>query len=207
PSGGRHKFYAYDPKVAVSGSNKLGSGIDISSNGHHVVLAPSYWPKADKFYRWVVPPLGTELPQLPKWVVEMLAPKPKRQPLKRINYGNMQGYRRQALADLEYQMRKIAGLAPFKAGAALGAYVRHKLLTDSEVEDAIMSACTQNGLCSKYSPNDLRGQIRNGLEKARGDALPPLARAHVMAKVGTDKWHQRNRLSPTKRPPGGDAPA
>ena len=127
PSGGRHKFYAYDPKVAVSGSNKLGSGIDISSNGHHVVLAPSYWPKADKFYRWVVPPLGTELPQLPKWVVEMLAPKPKRQPLKRINYGNMQGYRRQALADLEYQMRKIAGLtddrheAPFKAGAALGA--------------------------------------------------------------------------------------
>jgi hypothetical protein len=65
--------------------------------------------------------------------------------------------------------------------------VHHKLLTDRNVEDDIMSACSQNGACAKYSPNDLRRQIRNGLEKARGDALPPLARAHVMVGPGTDK--------------------
>ena len=191
-SGGRHLYYAYHPKVTISGAHKLGPGIDVKTDKSYVVLPPSFWTDTGTSYKWLVPPRGANLTPLPKWMIEDLALKlePKR-PLKRIDYGNMEGYRRQALADLDHQMHKIAGLtdgrheAPFKAGAVLGAYVLHKLLTVSDVEDAIMSACSQNGACSKYSPNDLRRQIRNGLEKARGDALPPLARVHVRCSNNT----------------------
>lgn len=185
PSGGRHLYFAYDDRVTVSGANKLGRGLDISTNGHYVVLPPSYWKHAGRGYAWVRPPLGTEFPKLPRWVIDAVKPKPivivKRKP---IDYSNMQGYQRQAAADLEATARRIAGLhdgrheAPFKAGASLGAYVHHALLPEHYLEEAIMSACVSNGALTKYSASDLRKQIHNGLARARGDSLPPLARAH-----------------------------
>lgn len=186
PSGGRHLFYAYDDRVCVSGSNKLGPGIDICTNGHAVTLPPSYNAERGKFYRWVRSPRGTDLPRLPRWVIDMLKPKPmpKVAPMPRIDFANLQGYRRQAMADLDRMAKRIAALAdgrheaPFKAGASLGVYVHHGVLDPGLLEQAVMAACQSNGALTKYKPQDLRKQIANGILRARGDHLPRLAREH-----------------------------
>ena len=74
--------------------------------------------------------------------------------------------------------------APFKVAARLGKYVHNALITDSDLESAILDACGSNGALRKYGREDLRKQIRNGLNKAQGDALPPLARVHFPADQG-----------------------
>jgi Bifunctional DNA primase/polymerase, N-terminal len=191
---GRHLYYAFDDRVAVSGSNKLGrrtkdpkevTGIDILTTGHAVTLPPSYSRQHNRQYLWVRAPMGSEFPRLPKWVIDTLKPVPPPiVPMREIDYSNLQGYQRQALADLDEMRRRVAALrdgrheAPFKVGAALGAYVHHRVLNVSDVENAIMGACQRNGALRKYRPNDLRKQIMNGLAKARADSLPPLARTH-----------------------------
>jgi hypothetical protein len=77
PRGGQHLYYAYDPRVATSGANKLGQGVDVKSNGNYIVLPPSYWSEAGTGYKWVFGPKGPRLPKLPVWAVEMLTPKPR----------------------------------------------------------------------------------------------------------------------------------
>src|SRR5207244_12175072 len=130
---------------------------------------------------------GADLPGGPRRAVRALQPPPEpvRKPLMQVELGNLQGYRRQALADLDEATRKLATLsdgrheAPFKVASALGKYVAHKLLTESDLEDAVIDACSHNGALKKYSRNDLLKQIRNGLKKASRDDLPALARAHA----------------------------
>jgi hypothetical protein len=192
PSGGRHLFFAYDERVSVSGSNKLGRGVDVSTNGHAVTLPPSHFSKTGKVYRWVRPPRGNELPKLPRWAIAVLKPKPEplRKPMRPIELGHLTGYRRQALVDLDEAVRRLAALhdgrheAPFKVASALGKYVHHDLLEPSDLESAIMDACAANGALKKYRSRDLLSQIRNGLAKARNDALPRLARIHRAVSTG-----------------------
>jgi hypothetical protein len=99
---------------------------------------------------------------------------------KPIDFSNLTGYRRQALVDLDVAVRRLAVMsdgrheAPFKVAARLGKYVHNNLITEADLEDAILSACSSNGALSKYKREDLRKQIRNGLNKAKGDALPAL---------------------------------
>jgi hypothetical protein len=188
PSGGRHLYYAYDARCAQSGNNKLGPGIDVSSNGHYVVLPPSFWSEKAASYSWKRPPRGTTFQSLPKWVFEALAPRPapwRRQAAPQaIPYGHLQGYQRQAMADLDRAVRFVSNLrdgrheAPFKVGCELGAYVHHGLLKKDDLERAVMSACEVNGAVAKYGAYDLLKQIGNGLACARADGLPPLARVH-----------------------------
>jgi hypothetical protein len=109
---------------------------------------------------------------------------------KPIDLGNITGYQRQALADLDETCRRVAALqdgrheAPFKAAALLGKYVHNSLLTEADLEQALLSACGNNGALAKYKREDLCKQIKNGLNKAKGDALPPLARIHGPAQRG-----------------------
>jgi Bifunctional DNA primase/polymerase, N-terminal len=186
PRDGRHLYFAYDPRITVSKANALGSGIDVKTDGGYITAPPSFWRRNGRPYTWSRPPRGSDLPRLPQWVILALqpAPEPIRKPLKAIDFGNEKGYRRQALADLDEAIRRMAALsdgrheAPFKIASALGKYVTHKLLTESDIEDAVMNACSLNGALQKYTRTDLLKQIRNGLKKASGDNLPPLARVH-----------------------------
>jgi hypothetical protein len=101
-----------------------------------------------------------------------------------IEYGKLHGYHRQAMADLDRAVRFVSNLrdgrheAPFKVGCELGAYIHHGLLKKDDLERAIMSACEANGSLAKYKAMDLLTQLRNGLDLARADSLPPLARIH-----------------------------
>jgi hypothetical protein len=190
PRGGNHLYYAYDARVTVSKANALGPGIDIKTDGGYIVLPPSWWSEINAAYRWLTPPRGNCLPSLPRWAIEALRPPPPqvRQPMKPIDLANLKGYRRQAMADLDEAMRSMAQLhdgrhdAPFKVAALLGKYVFHNLLTEADLESAVLSACAANGALMKYTPADIKSKIRRGLEKARNDSLPRLARVHPPAQ-------------------------
>jgi hypothetical protein len=190
PRGGNHLYYAYDPRVRVSRANALGPGIDIKTDGGYIVLPPSWWSEVNAAYRWLAPPRGNCLPSLPRWVIEALKPPAQqmRQSMKSIDLGDLKGYRRQAMADLDTAMRSMAQLqdgrhdAPFKVAAQLGKYVFHNLLTEADLESAVLSACAANGALMKYTPADIKSKIRRGLEKARNDSLPRLAHEHAHAQ-------------------------
>lgn len=88
PQGGFHMFFAYDKRIGNSVGSKtngLGPGLDVKSKGGYVVLAPSYWDgyKRGKLelpggghYVWIKAPLGTHLPTIPGWMIDILMPKP-----------------------------------------------------------------------------------------------------------------------------------
>jgi Bifunctional DNA primase/polymerase, N-terminal len=183
PRNGRHLYYAYDRRATITKAHSLGQGIDTRGDGGYIVLPPSWWRDTQSGYRWVVPPRGSVLTPLPAWAIGALTPPPPRKvERKPIDLSNLTGYRRQALADLDEACRRMAALqdgrheAPFKTAALLGKYVHNSLLTEADLEQAILSACSSNGALRKYNRGDLCKQIRNGLNKASGDALPQLAR-------------------------------
>ena len=185
PTGGTHLFFQYDDRVSVSGSNKLGPGVDVITNGHACTLPPSCNLKAGGNYKWIRAPLGKHLPALPHWVIQACQPKPEPKVRKpNLDYGRLQGYARQAMADLERAVRKASQLTdgrhqePFRLAAALGRYVHHGALAAQTLEDAIVTACLSNGALKKYRLADIRAQVRNGLRRAAGDTLPRLSRAH-----------------------------
>lgn len=77
-NGGKHLYYAYEPELKNSKS-VLARGIDLKTSGGYVVAPPSVLT-GSRVYRWLVSPLGDNLPRLPRWAVEALKPKP--QPLR-----------------------------------------------------------------------------------------------------------------------------
>jgi hypothetical protein len=184
PRGGRHLYCAYDERVRVSKAGALGPGIDIKTDGGYIVLPPSWWAKQGAGYRWLVPPRGSRLPPLPRWVIQAVQPKPqpKRLPSTPLDVGNLSGDRRQAVADLQKLVQEMAQLgdgrhtAPFSMACRIGKYRAHGMLTDAEIESAFIEASASNGALSKYAAKDLIAQIRNGLRRATSDQLPPLAR-------------------------------
>jgi hypothetical protein len=185
PRNGRHLYYSYDRRATITKAHSLGQGIDTRGDGGYIVLPPSWWRDAQAGYRWVIPPRGAALTPLPGWAIDALTPTPPRKvERKPVDLSNLTGYWRQALADLDETCRRMATLqdgrheAPFKAAAALGKYVHNSLITEVDLEEALLSACASNGALGKYRREDLRKQISNGLTKAKGDALPPLARVH-----------------------------
>ena len=188
PRDGRHLYYAYDRRATITKAHSLGQGIDTRGNGGYIVLPPSWWRDAQSGYRWWRRPVGG--PRASTGVGDCSsnpAPAPRGEH-KPADLSDLTGYRRQAFADLDKAVRRIARLhdgrheAPFKAAALLGKYVYHGLLTEADLEGAILSACGSNGALEKYKRDDLCRQIRNGLNKARGDALPELARSQVAAQ-------------------------
>ena len=162
----------------------------MKTNGGYIVLPPSYWWEVDGHYRWIVPPRGNLLPSLPRWAVEMLKPKPepKRSP-KPIDLHNLRGYQRQAAADLNEALRRVAALtdgrheAPFKMASWLGPYVHNGMLAESTLRDGLYSASQANGFLKKHNRSDFEGQVTRGLAKAANKALPPLAREHRIAQA------------------------
>ena len=88
PQGGFHLYLAHEAGIGNS-QNVLGKGIDVKTKGGYLVLPPSQW---DGYklkmgqrvkvcdggtYKWVRPPLGSNLPPMPHWMLQLLIPKPQ----------------------------------------------------------------------------------------------------------------------------------
>jgi hypothetical protein len=83
PQGGFHLYFDYTPRLGNS-NGRLGQGIDVKTQGGYVVLPPSYWDGTKKgqkvaaggSYKWVRPPLGSDMPRMPHWMLKLLLPDP-----------------------------------------------------------------------------------------------------------------------------------
>ena len=93
PQSGFHLFFDNDDRIGNS-QNVLGKGLDVKSKGGYVVLPPSHWDgfttKRNKdgkkervkvcdggSYTWKRPPLGSNMPKMPPWLLQLLIPKPQ----------------------------------------------------------------------------------------------------------------------------------
>lgn len=78
-SGGLVAFFRYDGQPMRGGSNALGPGVDVSSSNGAVspTLPPSRHPVTGGAYQWYHghAPWEIELPAIPQWIVEALAPR------------------------------------------------------------------------------------------------------------------------------------
>ena len=83
PQGGYHMLFRHEAGIGNS-QNVLGKGIDVKTAGGYIVLPPSQWDGKKKgkevcnggAYKWVRPPLGSNLPAMPDWMRKLLLPKP-----------------------------------------------------------------------------------------------------------------------------------
>ena len=190
PRDGRHLYFAYDPRVTISKANALGPGIDVKTDGGYIVAPPSFWREQRPVLQvaaaaaWCrsaeAAAMGHPRPAAAARATQEAARSRSTSATSRATAGRRWrtwGRRSERMATLSDGRHE----APFKVASALGKYVTHKLLTETDVETAVMDACSLNGALRKYSRNDLLKQVRNGLKKASGDHLPPLARVHRAA--------------------------
>ena len=96
-----------------------------------------------------------------------------------------EGMRRQATNDLAEAAAEVAGLEDgrrtklFSTVCAVGKYVAHGVLTESEFRCAFMDAAGANGSLRKYRVADISNAIRNALTASSNDPLPLLARKYL----------------------------
>jgi hypothetical protein len=94
-----------------------------------------------------------------------------------------EGMRRQALHDVRAATASYAELTDgrrnglFPGVCKVARYVVHGVLTEAEFRSAWMDAARANGALAKHGPVWAVTTIRNAINKAQGDPLPPLARA------------------------------
>lgn len=83
-SGGRHVYFKMVPGIRKvieqQGKRGLGVGLDVMAAGAYIVAPPSVLIETEKQkagkYRWLLPPVTGEFPELPSWAVKMLADVP-----------------------------------------------------------------------------------------------------------------------------------
>jgi hypothetical protein len=165
------------------------------------VLPPSVHPDTGKPYRWLTGtrtlfnvPAAELVPLTAQHVADMGAalrpwcppPAPAPVPMAPRWQGRADSHMRTyALACLQGRAKDLAGMAKdsgrnialFRACRYLGKYVAHGVISASEFESAMASACQGNGLWIDASSGRSRGcmaTIRSGLKLATGDALPVL---------------------------------
>lgn len=82
PRGGSHFYFRAAEHVIASGTNVLGSGVDIRAQGGYVVAPPSR--RADGAYVWEIDhgPGEIEPQPLPRWIVDVIATTRRRPPPK-----------------------------------------------------------------------------------------------------------------------------
>ena len=92
------------------------------------------------------------------------------------------GYRAQSLEDLKSAATEFAALQDgrrtglFRIACRVGKYVGHGHLSDAEFRAAFIEAARTNGALQKHGLHWAENAIRSAIDRARNDALPPLAR-------------------------------
>jgi putative DNA primase/helicase len=171
--------------------------VEILSTGQSVI-PPTIHPDLGKPYVWLTDRtlfdvLPSDLPEITEAHMEALRkalarwlPPPRVWTPKvitgaqRPSEGRLRAY---AGAALDSEAKQLAAMGKdtgrntelFAAGARLGNYVHHGVLAQAEVENALLGACTTNGLVNEDGQAACHATLTNGLEKAAGDELrqPP----------------------------------
>jgi hypothetical protein len=190
--------------------------VEILTTGN-TVLPPTMHPKIGKPYRWLTQrtlfntrpqdlvEIGPEHIEALRAVLEPWAPKKVVPPTQPQHRGPIDDHRMLAFAEARLAnaagdlTAQLAGRthAAYIAGAKVGKFVHHGILSLAEVGAALMLACKMNGLQAKRGEAHAWLQIRNGIDKAKSDSLPNL---DELAQKSGRNWtprYEKNRQANT----------
>lgn len=175
---------------------------EILGRGNQTVLPPSIHPDTDLPYAWLGPRtlLNTtvdKLPILPADIGERLedalrpwlkraatphAPRPTLAP-RSFQPDDALAQERYSRAILRERTADLAGMgvnsgrnqAAFHLVCRVGRWVHAGILPREEIEAAVISACTSNGLLKEDGHRSILATVGSALERTRNDGLPDLS--------------------------------
>jgi putative DNA primase/helicase len=179
---GLHVFFRY-PKVGRLGNSagKLGPGLDTRGQGGYVVLAPSVHPETRARYVWLedAGPDEVELADVPAWLVELLAEKPRpdvRAAVATPRNATTDAYAAAALRDeLDVLARAPEGSRNDQlneAAFSLGQLVGAGALDQGEVETALEQTALAIGLEERETAATIASGITAGKREPRSLPAP-----------------------------------
>lgn len=178
---GRHLYFAFDERV--KNSAKRLAKIDTRSTGGYVVAPPSIHPSGD-VYEWArdASPRLRQVQPAPEWLLEQfMARKPSPSPAagralppvpaREAGEGRYRAWVLNAVekesAELAHEREGARGSALNRSAYKLGGYLATSLVTEGEIERALLDASTANGLVAKDGFDSVISTIRRGLEAGR----------------------------------------
>jgi hypothetical protein len=187
--------------------------VEVLTTGQ-TVIPPTIHPDLGKPYEWITEKtlFNTRVHELSVITVEhitnmvsALSPwigeKKKYEPAKisiKINTSSNR-YESYARAILNNDVRSLSSMASnsgrnhalFIAACKIGKYVHHRVISCSEVENALLGACQSNGLWNDRDCGEkgCRATLRSGLNKAVSDALPALSQRQDNKNSGVSSAH------------------
>jgi Bifunctional DNA primase/polymerase, N-terminal/DnaB-like helicase C terminal domain len=165
---GRHLYFRHPgPDVRIKNSaGKLGSGLDIRSDGGYVVAPPSLHPDGGT-YEWVRSPRDYELAHLPEWLLSKLVAKPKPEPEAYQPSTSHYGHTPYGRVALEDECRDLASAPEGTRNDKLngtafrvGQLVRGGHLNELMARSEVMSAAKACGL----EENEIRQTFASGFK-------------------------------------------
>lgn len=187
PRDGCHVIYKAVEGVVI-GNRDLMNGVNvrgIKGDGGYVVIAPSIHPNG-KTYSWAyeLGPGEIEIAELPAALIEALKPKPvivQEIPMP-IRQAVGDGYRERyaqrvfdwKLSDVHTAQNGHKHNVLNASAFTLGQYIGQKLLSESEVKQALLSAATSNGIKDTEADRVITDGIRAGTRDSHLLRIPTL---------------------------------
>ena len=195
PSGGWHFYFAYTADL-LTGSNRIGKGIDVRSDGGYIVAPPSQ--VHGRTYVWLTWPENREFEPVPRWVFDYVQEQEALKRARRSSSGDYQGAdpEPKSIALTPLMRRRYEGVARvalagrardlsdtkegsrndtlFRAASYLGRFVLNGIVGAQEVRAALLEACDKNGLLGENGARDVHDTISDGFAMAEGEDLPVL---------------------------------
>ncbi len=188
-SGGRHILVQHH-ELIVTGTNRLGPGIDFRGAGGYIVGAPSmvrdpktgrigkyswpYWPKAGiaPAPAWLIEHLGAEAvrreaeaEERARNTVEVdLAKVPERE--RRRYEGTAQSILARVTRDLSQKAKPGRGNDLYKYAGFLAPYVRAGFIKEDKVRAELEGACQANGLKAENGLRDVRTTMTRAFDRS-----------------------------------------
>lgn len=177
---GEHYWFRYPKGRKIGNSaHKLGAGLDTRGQGGYVVAPGSVHENGNE-YRWAVPPAGTEIAELPGWLLDIVDPPRTTAPPARLVIDNAaahtDAYLDKAInGELGALMRAAEGQRNDqlnRSAFSLGQLVGGGALTEGYVSQLLLKIALQIGLTEKESVATIASGIEKGKQQPRG--IPPL---------------------------------
>ncbi|MCD9145889.1 bifunctional DNA primase/polymerase [Streptomyces albireticuli] len=191
-SGGAHLYFATDPDIEVRSSvRRIGQHIDVRAAGGYVVGIGSEVGG----HRYVLQPGPTEPAPMPQWLLDLCLAQhdehqehadPAPAPSAPVFAPSSNRARAWAVGTLQGMANDLARMAPgtgrdtelYKKSSRGHRLVVAGLVTEAEVEEAMLWAAGSCGLTAEHGELRVRASIRSGMASRRGQApLHPPASA------------------------------
>lgn len=197
-SGGRHILLQHHDLI-ITGTDRLGPGIDFRGAGGYIVAAPSIVrdPETGHIgkYSWLCWP-KTGIAPAPDWMIELLTFEAARREAEaqdraqntvavnpanvsnreRIRYeGSARSTLKRLISKLSSSKEGWRGKTLYTCAGWMKPYIQNEFIEEIKVRDEFEAACKTNGLLAKNGPKDIKRTIDRAFEYSTSQ-LPDLSK-------------------------------